>query len=62
MIDRRKEKCLERFSCELSKPSLTNGKQTGKVTKLKIRGIFKKGTDPSRVNKNTMKSTFVFLP
>lgn len=46
----------------LSKSSLTNGKQAGKVTKLKITGIFKKGTDPSRVNKNTMKSTFVFLP
>lgn len=37
---RREEKYLERFSCELSKPSLTNGKQTGKVTKLKITRIF----------------------
>lgn len=62
MTGRRKEKYLERFRCELSKSSLTNGKQAGKVTKLKITGIFKKGTDPSRVNKNTMKSTFVFLP
>lgn len=42
--------------------SLTNGKQTGKVTKLKITCIFKKGTDPSRVNTHKMKSTFVFLP
>lgn len=44
MKGKREEKYLKRFSCELSKPSLTNGKQTGKVTKLKITCIFKKGT------------------
>lgn len=62
LTGRREEKYLERFSCELSKSSLTNGKQTKKVTKLKITCIFKKGTDSSRVNTNVEKSTFVFLP